>query len=83
MKGKYVMTEQGPILFTDAFAHSDFRGANPTSAGCFLFSPSSNGEEISVAVFGESFTLNLKSNESDADKIKHAFSGNMQGKVRV
>ncbi len=48
MKGKYVMTERGPILFADTIAHSDFRDAKPTSAGRFLFHCIKNNEELSV-----------------------------------
>lgn len=71
IKGKYVMTLEGAILFSNSFNHSVFRFANITSAGQFAISI--DGEDISVSVFGESLTLGLCPDEMDAERIKQYF----------
>lgn len=72
IQGKYVMSSAGPILFPDTFNHSDFWFAKPVSAG--RFSIVEEGDfEVSVYVFGDSFSLGLKPREGDAAIIKRLF----------
>lgn len=70
--GKYVISSQGPVLFPDTFNHSDFVHMNPTSAGKFLISRNTRGK-VSVMVYGDSFTLGLKSDKDDALRIESLF----------
>ena len=66
MKGKYVMTDRGPILFPDSFGHQEFAWASPTSAGKFFV-----GNLVTVS--GKSIGLGLASNKKDERLIEEAF----------
>lgn len=68
MKLKYVMTDKGPIIFSQSFNHSDFKQFNPKSAGLCEIAAQDN--EVVVWAGGDSFTLGIKSNEQDESKIK-------------
>ena len=72
IKGKYVMTLEGAILFPNSFKHSEFSFANAISAGHFAIYM--DKDDISVSVFGDSFTLGLCPDEIDAERIKQCFT---------
>ena len=72
IKGKYVMTPEGAILFPNTFNHSFFRFANVTSAGQFAIYLA-DGDDILVLVLGDSLTLGVSSDEMDAERIKQYF----------
>lgn len=65
MRGKYVMTDRGAILFPPSYLHSDFKHLSVTSAGEFSILP--NGE---VSVWGQSISLKKHSNKDDARIIE-------------
>lgn len=67
MNAKYAMTDIGPILFPANFEHQHFRLYQPTSAGQVLI----DGDQVTT--FGESITLKMKCDKSDAEKIASAF----------
>ncbi len=67
MFAKYVMTEIGPIIFPDSFNHDHFSFYKPTSAGHVII------EDDEVITFGDSLSLQMKSDKSDAEKIASAF----------
>ena len=67
MYAKYVMTGTGPIIFPDSFRHEHFRLYHPTSAGHVII------EDDEVITFGDSFSLQMKSDKADAEKIASAF----------
>ena len=62
-KLKYVMYNNGPILFGQSSSHSEFRHFNPTSAGfCTI---NFENYRYSVDVYGGSISLKLKADERD------------------
>lgn len=69
---KYIMTSRGPIIFPDNFNHSDFKNIGPNieleSAGTLTawLDPS---QGVQCITNGESFTLGLRSRESDGGDI--------------
>lgn len=66
MKAKYVMTDNGIIVFPESFSHSDFSRFNPTSAGFISFGATGRYEPV-CECYGESITLKLKSGKKDTD----------------
>jgi len=73
-KIKYVMFRNVPILFSDAFQHSDFKdigeyGDEPTSAGFVSFCAKTNKFEC----YGESLSLDLKSKPKDTHWVNKLF----------
>lgn len=74
MQGKYIMTDNGPILFPESFQHSDFKQHGPKSAGYFTIGKNKN-REMSVFTYSDSFSLKLKPDKDDERKIKNYFDG--------
>ena len=60
LKGKYVMTARGPIIFSEMMQHDRFKDFNPTSAGFVRFN-----DDGTVTTYGESVSLKLHPCESD------------------
>ena len=70
--GKYVIVRNHPILFPVELAHSDVV-SNAQSAGFFILRL--NAQDADVVCWGESISLNLKSNEAaDAGIIREFVS---------
>ena len=69
MKAKYVMTDNGPIIFPATFNHSDFSHFKPKSGGTVVFGVDKEFNIIPVCV-GSSMTLNLNSHPDDSDMLK-------------
>lgn len=67
MRGKYVMTEKGPVLFPATILHASFKKLNPSSAGMFLVT------DAGVKVYGRSDSLELEPEFDDADRIGRLF----------
>ena len=67
MRGKYVMTKVGPVLFPSTILHASFKRLNPSSAGMFLVT------DKGVEVYGRSDSLDLDSAFGDADRIGRLF----------
>lgn len=64
MKAKYIMTNNGIIVFPQSFSHSDFSHFKPTSAGFISFGTDGKYKPR-CECSGESFTLKMKSDEKD------------------
>lgn len=71
MKTKYVITKKKvAILFSELIQHSEFKNDEPISAG--FVSISADMENLNWATckcYGESISLNLKSNPVEDEKI--------------
>jgi hypothetical protein len=70
MKLKYVMTQNGPILFPGSFSHADFQAFAPTSAGFVEI-----GRDGSVYTYGQSASLKLRPDGQDESRIQIAVRG--------
>jgi hypothetical protein len=70
MKLKYVMTQNGPILFPGSFSHADFKEFTPTSAGFVEI-----GRDGSVYPYGKSVSLKLQHDSQDEMRIRIAIRG--------
>jgi hypothetical protein len=69
LKQKYVITEHGKIIvFPELIQHSSFRNFNPISAGFIYFGLNENGNPT-CHCYGESYSLNLKSNPEEDTKL--------------
>lgn len=69
MRVKYVITKDNEIIvFSELFNHSDFRHFNPIRAGFISFGVNKEGNP-SCSCYGESFSLNLKSDPIEDTKI--------------
>jgi hypothetical protein len=67
-KLKYVIIEDGPILFGEGIPHQTFKPLHPISAGfCYIHH---ENHYFTVDCFGESVGLKLKSAESDKRQIE-------------
>ena len=73
-KAKYVMTNNGPIVFYGGMQHSHFASYNPTSAGFVWLDKNDKTGEIVATCFGESVSLKLKVAEEDSFRITRMFS---------
>lgn len=62
---KYIMTENGPIIFPRTMNHSDFAEYNPVSAGFVRIIV--NDGEYKFHCYGDSVTLQLRSKLEDSD----------------
>lgn len=70
MKGKYIKTQDGEIiLFPEIMQHKEFKHFTPISAGFFHISA-----DYEVQCYGESISLNLKSDEEDTKIAKRQFN---------
>ena len=66
---KYIKTRDGNIIiFSDAMNHSDFEQFNPVSAGGVFFYSNKDGDVFS-SCFGNSFSLDLKSDKNDSNSV--------------
>jgi len=70
IKLKYVMTQNGPILFPGSFVHADFKEFAPTSAGFVEI-----GRDGSVYTYGQSASLKLRPDSQDELRIQIAVRG--------
>ncbi len=73
---KYVMTRAfGPILFGPAIQHNEIAtGYEIISAGfCDVFV--NNKGDVEVGVYGDSFSLGIKSKPEDEEKIRRMLTG--------
>jgi hypothetical protein len=62
---KYIRTKDNEIIiFGEIMNHSDFRNFNPVSAGFISFGINKEGNPT-CSCYGESFTLNMKSNPEE------------------
>jgi hypothetical protein len=55
-----------PIIFPSLLEHSYFKLNNPTSAGFCFLNYDNKTEKIEATVYGESISLDLKSDPNDA-----------------
>ncbi len=70
MKAKYIKTESGQIIiFPLLIEHSSFKNWTPVSAGFIAFGVDKNGT-ANCSCFGESVSLQLKSEEGDSLKAQ-------------
>ena len=67
MRGKYVMTKAGPVLFPSTILHASFNSLKPSSAGMFVVTDSG------VKVYGRSDSLDLEPCFDDAARIGRLF----------
>lgn len=76
MNKKYIITENGAILFGDTLTHKEVAKSfsKILSAGFFVLSRDENECRYSVTVYGESVSLGIKSNPEDARKIEAIFN---------
>ena len=65
---KYIVSENGVLLFSESIKHSDLNNLNPISAGYVRLEPDNDG--IKVSIYGESVSLGLHSRDSDAVLIE-------------
>ena len=62
---KYIRTKDNEIIiFGEIMQHSDFRNFNPVSAGFISFGINKEGNPT-CSCYGESISLNMKSNPED------------------
>jgi len=77
LKQKYVKTNKGYIIvFSELFQHSDFKQFNPVSAGFISIGVGEDGNP-SCTCYGESVSLNLKSQEIDTMLANKQILGNL------
>ena len=76
--GKYVIVKNQPILFPAGLAHSDV-AHHAQSAGFFALRLS--GRSAEVQCWGESISLNLKSNETIDAHIISDFMGRLSAPI--
>jgi len=78
MKVKYIILEDNsPILFGQTLTHktvADAMGQKVNGAGFCSIDKSNITGDISVQVFGESISLNIKSKPEDSKLIKRLFA---------
>jgi len=66
---KYIRTQDDEIIiFGEIMNHSDFKHWNPKSAGFVSMGIDQNGN-LSLSCYGESVSLNLKSNPDEDTKL--------------
>lgn len=78
MKGKYVMLEYGPVLFTDCYNHSDMKKIGAVKSAGFFYTQANPDAEygLDVICHGESISLGIKAQpEHDAKQIKALILG--------
>jgi len=68
---KYIMTPEGPILFSPAILHKDMaKGKTVTSAGFVRVTAGNEPAHLIVECYGISDSLGLKPAEGDEDMIE-------------
>lgn len=73
---KYIITSDGSaVVFSAAISHDRFKRLNPTSAGFVDFFVNDKGR-MDCTCFGDSFSLGIGSDESDAQKVRLQILGN-------
>ncbi len=66
---KYIMLEHGPVIFSEAYVHSEMaQGRRVLSAGFVNIN-----EEGKFYAYGESISLDIKSDPRDSDLINKEF----------
>ena len=69
MRCKYVRTENDVIIiFSELLQHKEFSNFNPKSAG-FIAIGASGRHQPEISCYGESVSLNLKSNETEDTRL--------------
>lgn len=83
MQNKYIIIEilgqVTPFLFPETLSHSNVAysiglGSKPISAGFWTVRPNEDGNGVRYEVYGESFTLNLKSRKEDSEILNRFFN---------
>lgn len=77
LKQKYIITkEERAIIFSELMNHKDFKHFDPIRAGFVWFEYDSTLQKVIPRVYGNSVSLNLKSNEElDVPIIKKEICG--------
>lgn len=67
---KYIRTKDNEIIvFGEIMQHSDFRNFNPVSAGFISFGINPESKNPTCSCYGESISLNMKSNPEDDTRL--------------
>ncbi len=72
---KYIRTNYGIVLFSDVFAHNTMRPTGGLISAGFCSISVNTAGDMYVECWGESVTLDLKSNKEDAFEIEKMILG--------
>lgn len=71
---KYIMLDYGPVIFSEGYTHAEMAAGREVSSAGFV-TINENGK---FYAYGESFSLGIKSNPRDSERINKEFNINAE-----